>query len=292
MKRILKIVGIFLVTAVLLLGSALCCIAAEHGSITVTLEDKEKNQINGTTVHLCQIAELNSTGYYPTKIFEGSGMSISGIINSPDESTAKILLDYVTEKEIETLSVVSDNGRVLFDDLELGIWLVYCDDASAYVFNPYIVLLPYKVEGGLSYDVQSSPKLEENKPDEICIYVMKKWQDKDDVAQKRPDFVCVDLLDGETVVDTVELSNENGWTHTFEGFPKGGNYSVKEKAVTDYTTQYSGDVENGFVITNTFAGEKLPQTGQYWWPVAIMGIAGICFIFLAVIEFGAKKDEK
>ena len=292
MKRILKNVGIFLVTAVLLLGSVLPCIAAEHGSITLTLEDKEKNQINATTVHLCQIAELNSTGYYPTEKFEDSGISISGIINSPDESTAKTLLDYVMEKEIETLSAVSDNGRVLFDDLELGIWLVYCDDASAYVFNPYIVLLPYKVEGVLSYDIQSIPKLEENKPGEICIYVMKKWQDKDDAAQKRPDSVCVDLLDGETVVETVELSNANGWTHTFEGLAKGGSYSVQEKEVTDYTAQYSGDVENGFVITNTYAGEKLPQTGQYWWPIAIMGIAGICFILLAVIEFGAKKDEE
>jgi hypothetical protein len=291
-KQILRNIGIFLVATVLFWGSTLPCFAAGCGSVAVTLEDKEKNKITGATVHMCQIAELNRTDYYPTEAFEDSGISMSGIINSPDESTAKTLLDYVMEKEIETLSAVSDDGSVLFENLRLGIWLVYCDAASAYVFNPYIVFLPYKTEAGLSYDVESVPKLEENKPNQICIYVMKKWQDKDNAAKRRPDSVCVDLLEGEAIVDTVELSNANGWAHTFEGLAKDGSYSVQEKEVKDYTAQYSGDEENGFVITNTYVGGKLPQTGQYWWPIAIMGIAGICFILLAVIEFGAKKDEE
>ena len=69
-------------------------------------------------------------------------------------------------------------------------------------------------------------------------------------------------------------------------------YSVREKSVKDYKATYSGDVANGFAVTNSYVGEKLPQTGQYWWPIVIMAIAGFCFVLLGIYEIGVKKHDK
>ena len=293
MRTTLKRILIITLTVILLCCSAFPCFAAEEkGIISVTLEDKNKNKINDVTVYLCQVAELNNHGYYPTTAFESSGISISGFINSPDESSAKSVTDYIKSNQIEVLSSASKNGKATFSDLALGIWVVFCDEESKYTFNPYIVFLPYESGGKRYYEVSSSPKIKDNKPGEISIYVVKKWDDKNNAAKKRPDSVNIELLNGSEVVLAAKLSESNGWSHTFTGVSKDGNYSVREKTVANYKANYSGDMANGFVVTNTYNGEKLPQTGQYWWPIILIAIAGAGFIALGVYEVGVKKNAK
>ncbi len=293
MRTIFKRIFVFIFTVVLLCCTALTSFAAaKNGNINITLEDKSKNKINGVTVKLCQVAELNNSGYYPTSAFEGSGISVSGLINSPDESSAKSVTEYIKNNQIDVLSAVSDNGKTTFSNLDLGIWVVFCDEDSEYLFNPYIVFLPYESGGKLYYEVSSTPKIEDSKPNEISIYVIKKWNDNNNAAKKRPDSVKVELLNGLKVVSTAELSELNGWSHTFTGILNDGNYSVRENAVANYKSNYSGDATNGFVVTNTYNGEKLPQTGQYWWPIILIAVAGVGFIALGIYEVGAKKNVK
>lgn len=293
MRTTIKSLLMFILTATLILSLAITCFAAaENGKITVILEDKEKNPVTGTTVNICQIAELNSMGYYPAEAFENAGISISGIVNNPDEAVAKTIAEYIKKNNVSTTSLVSEYGKAIFSDLGLGIWFVFPDENSKYTFNPYIVFLPYESSGKLYYEVSSAPKVQDSKPDEISIYVLKKWDDKNNAAKKRPDFVTIELLNRNTVIETVELSESNGWAYTFSSLPKDGNYSVREKNIADYKVSYSGDIANGFIVTNTYAGEKLPQTGQYWWPIVIIAIAGIAFVLLGIYEIGVKKNGK
>ena len=293
MRTILKHIFISLLVILLITGSALPCFAAtETGQITVTLEDKEKNKIDGMRVYLCQIADLNNRAYHATTAFENSGISMSGIVTNPDETVAKTLLDYVKKNAVESLSKTSEAGKAPFSDLNLGIWLVYPEEDSRYAFNPYIVFLPYGANGKVYYEVFSAPKVEDRNLDEINIYVMKKWDDKNNAAKKRPDSIAVELLRNQAVVAAAQLNEENGWAYTFSKLPKDGDYSVREKAVSNYTVDYSGDAVNGFVVTNTYAGEKLPQTGQYWWPIGLIAIAGAGFVLLGIHEMGVKKNGK
>lgn len=293
MKTTLKRIFVLLLTAVLFGCAAIPCLAnTQNGKITVTLEDDQKNKISPLTVNICQIATLNNTGYYPTAAFENSGLSIAGVVNNPNETVTKTLVDYIKDNRIHTVSAVSANGTVSFDNLDLGIWVVFPEEDERYIFNPYIVFLPFESGGQLHYEITSAPKLEDHTPNAINIYVVKKWEDKNNASKKRPASITVELLNGSAVVDSVTLSESNGWSHTFPKLAKDGSYSVKEKAVPDYQASYSGDAVNGFVITNTYAGEKLPQTGQYWWPIILMSIAGTCFVLLGVYEIGVKKNGK
>ena len=268
------------------------CSAAESGKITVTLESNDKAPIDGVTVLLCQVAQLNSTGYTPTKPFENSGISLTRIAENPNEAAAKTIADFVAECRVDTLSAEVENGQATFSELDLGIWLVYCEKNENYTFNPFLVLLPSESEGKLYYEVSSAPKVQDGKPDEISVYVLKKWDDKNNAAKKRPESVTVELLNGDTVVSSVVLNEDNGWAHLFTDLKKDGTYSVREKDVTHYKADYSGDATNGFIITNTYMGDKLPQTGQYWWPIVIMAVAGVCFVLLGIYELGVKKHGK
>lgn len=293
MKITLKNLISFALTVIAVVCFAIPCAAApDSGSITVTVEDAEKKRIDGQCVNLCCVAELTSMGYYPTKAFEHSGISISAIINNPNEMAAKTIADYIKNYNVDTFSAVSEKGIAEFSDLSLGIYLVMTDDSGDYTFNPYIVFIPYESEGTLHYEVSSSPKIEDNSLNETNIYVVKKWDDGNNASNKRPDSVTVELLNGEDVIEEVKLSESNAWAYTFYGLSKDGNYSVREQNVDGYKATYSGDAVNGFIVINTYAGEKLPQTGQLWWPVSILSVAGIGLVILGAIEVGAKKNDK
>lgn len=47
------------------------------------------------------------------------------------------------------------------------------------------------------------------------------------------------------------------------------------------------------VIPNTNqTGDKLPQTGQLWWPILMLAIAGVAFVALGIMELRNRKNEK
>lgn len=293
MKIILKrLIAITLFGLLFVCSTLTATAAVENGKITVFLEDKEKNALNGMEIKACQIASIDNGKYCPTEAFENSGISVSGIVGNQNETSAKTIVDYIKKNNLAAKSEVSENGKAIFAELELGIWLVYSEGSETYAFNPYIVFLPYESGGKLYYELKSTPKIQEIGPNEINVYVMKKWDDKNNASKNRPESITVEILNGDNVVGSAELSEANGWSHTFLRLAKDGNYSVREKEVANYKASYSGDAINGFIVVNTYSGEKLPMTGQYWWPIVIIGVAGAGFILLGIYEVGVKKNGK
>lgn len=88
----------------------------------------------------------------------------------------------------------------------------------------------------------------------VEINVSKVWDDDDNRDGLRKDSVTFNLMNGEEVVDTIVLNEENEWKHTFT-VPKFDEtseiqYTVEEVAVDDYEGETTGDIEKGYVITN------------------------------------------
>ena len=97
------------------------------------------------------------------------------------------------------------------------------------------------------------------------VKVVKKWEN--DTESDRPAFIKVNLLNGETVIDTAELTAENGWTHTFTELPtQDGNgqgyvYEIQEVQVNGYETEItSSKNEDGFIFTIT--NTKTEEPGE------------------------------
>ena len=265
--------------------------AAETGSLTLLTRDGEGNAVD-LTVELCQIAVYKNR-YDFTAAFEASGISLKGLIEDPSPLNASSLLSYVQKQKIQGTAARSVGGSALFEDLEQGIYIVWCDEKQEYCFDPFILFLPQRISDELDYDVSAAPKLSPNTPDSRNIHVMKRWEDHGVSSVLRPRQINVTLLRGDTPVREAVLSKENGWSYTFTNLPQEGLYSVRESAVQNYSPHYGGSAKDGFVITNTFSGASLPQTGQLWWPVAVILIAGLCFIGLGIMQLrGTKNEEK
>lgn len=97
------------------------------------------------------------------------------------------------------------------------------------------------------------------KEDEILtkVEVQKKWDIK---GKSLPESIEVQLIaklkNKEYVIETRELTADEGWKTTFEELPtefngEPANYTVKELEVPGYTTKIDGNAEDGFIITNS-----------------------------------------
>ena len=95
--------------------------------------------------------------------------------------------------------------------------------------------------------------------DKVAVRVNKQWVDTTEQQDKRPASVTVVLMNGNTEVERQDLNEENAWEHTFTELPKYDelgnmiNYTIEEVTVNEfYTSSTSGDMNSGYVITNTF----------------------------------------
>lgn len=102
-----------------------------------------------------------------------------------------------------------------------------------------------------------------NKSQKTSITVTKVWSDGNDLDGIRPHKIIVHLLaDGKDTGKTLTLSEENGLTGSFTDLEvdKDGKeikYTVAEDPVEGYKTSIDGDMEKGYIITNS----HLPETG-------------------------------
>ncbi len=100
----------------------------------------------------------------------------------------------------------------------------------------------------------------------VAVSGAKTWDDNDNQDGFRPESITINLLADGKVIDTVTVTEAEGWSWNFENLPKYRDhgtlivYTVTENAVEDYTTEI-----NGFNVTNTHAPEKTSvQVTKAW----------------------------
>ena len=97
---------------------------------------------------------------------------------------------------------------------------------------------------------------------DVDIPVEKVWEGTDkQKAELMPDAITIKLKADGNVIDTVDLSEDNQWKHTFTGLPKYKvigevghkiTYTIEEVKVEGYTAGVTtGSVTDGFTVTNT-----------------------------------------
>lgn len=99
------------------------------------------------------------------------------------------------------------------------------------------------VSAGEKCDVQGA--------DSYPVNVTILWNDSNQ-TQYRPVQLTVNLLRDGEVVESVNLSDSNSWNSTFNTPIDCAKYQVKlVDDLKSYSVSYKGNVESGFVITNT-----------------------------------------
>ncbi len=172
----------------------------------------------------------------------------------PDSVTVTLLADGQSTGKTVTLS--EDNGwTASFDNLDkysIGKEIDYTveeEDVSGYTVS----ITGDATEG---YTITNSHTTETT-----SVSVTKVWSDNEDQDGIRPESVTITLLaDGQSTGKTVTLSEDNGWTASFDNLDKYSNgkeisYTVEEEDVSGYTVSITGDATEGYTITDCHTPE-------------------------------------
>ena len=236
-----------------------------NGEGQVTYSGK-KYQVTSTSGKVNQNSPIDAVALEITNKLVQEKVSVSGKKfwvdddnndgKRPSSITVRLLADGV---EVQNKTVTEDdNWEFTFTDLpkfkgSTEIVYTISEDAVA----DYSTSIS-------NYDIANT-----HAPEQIVIPVKKVWVDNNDAQSLRPASVHVKLFaDGEKV-DEVDLNSANSWQYIFTGLSRYRNgheiqYTVKEDAVTNYSTAYSGDMTSTITITNTIDGKvSIPVTKKW-----------------------------
>lgn len=166
-------------------------------------------------------------------------------------ATIKLLADGVDANKTLTFT---GNGKKKFENLpkknDQGADIAYTISEET--------LLGYeapKITGDAANGFTVTNKKVAPTPETVDISVNKKWVDAEESDKVE---VTVNLLaNGQATDKTVALNANNQWTGTFEGLAKNDEngdaitYTVTENDVKGFTSKVTGNVTDGFTITNT-----------------------------------------
>lgn len=105
------------------------------------------------------------------------------------------------------------------------------------------------------------------KSENIDIPIKKVWENP---RIPHPNKVKVNLKNGDTVIDSITLSESDGWEGAFSNLPQreaSGSviaYTVAEDPVEGYGSKVTGDAERGFTVTNTSTAKVSVPVEKKW----------------------------
>ncbi|MBQ9815665.1 MAG: Cna B-type domain-containing protein [Lachnospiraceae bacterium] len=193
--------------------------------------------------------EADAEGVYPYVVeYDLETKTITWTLNVPVENTNPVTLSYDL--------IIDEESESGFYDTNVSAVLDYVSTDG-------------KRDGTYTFEI---PKVSYVRL--IDIDVEKQWDDADDQDGKRPESITVNLMDGETVVQSAKITSESDWTYTFTKVPECKiedsemqfiAYTVEEEDVDGYVPETSGTKEDGFVIKNTHEPELIEITIEKVW---------------------------
>lgn len=280
------------------------------GEINILLADSDDKAVSGGTLTIYKVGDVSEDdGNYSFVLnddFAGSGESLENIGSA---SLAERLADYADENRItcETKTIGSD-GRVSFDNLELGLYLLvqYKAAYGYYKLNSFLVSVPQIEDDEYVYTVDASPKVEaedkptpppppgtetETEPDETEPETEPKETEPDtepeETEPKETEPKETEPEESETEPEETETEPEETETEPEEtelddigdlGFPELPADASEETELEDI-----GDL--GF--------PQLPATGQLKWPIPVLVVGGLTLFLIGwVLRFRKKGNNE
>jgi LPXTG-motif cell wall-anchored protein len=268
-------------------------------SLTV-VDQSGDTVISGTEFELYRVAAISERAEFTVEsAFADAGVSLSTDTDTESWSARAVTLEaYLVDKAAAGAAIApvatgttDADGKLTFNNLQTGLYLLVGKQTTIgeTIYTPVatLVTLPYLEEDDTwNYDpiIYVKNTSETVTPEPIDLTVIKVWKD-DGYTTNRPNEVTVTLFQDGKEYETVTLSAANNWRYTWKSLDAASRWQVSEKNVpTNYTVTV---VQNGtiFTVTNTYhaSGETppttdnptLPQTGQLWWPLPLLAIAGL-----------------
>lgn len=317
------IISVLTVISLLVASVGVCAVSGESYTLTVEFVTDE-SPIAGSEVRVYRA--LDSNGVLIGE-FAGCDVEIGDLYDSEelgrlaDTLYSFVLRDKITAELSEATNLF---GTASFNIPEEGVYLISGTpvnvDGVLYTPKPALVRIPYVSElGELVTDVVAEFKYDRRviTEDTVERSVIKVWDDDD--APLRPTEITVQLLRNGDIFETVTLTAQTDWQYSWTGLDPGFDWQIAEADVPEgYNVSITLD-DTTFIVTNTLdepppkvtttapatttSGKAtvtttaprettLPQTGQLWWPVPVIFIAGLLLFLAGIIICNTNDDEK
>lgn len=255
----------------------------KKGSISINL--KGENNIVGAEIQIIQIGKVNIINN--NLVFEYIDELNDCNYKLSDENIKNIEVCIQNKKLNVTTKITDSNGKVLFDNLNLGVYYIKQTNKikNFSQIDPILIMLPKEINNSFEYNIDASPKIEIL--DLTDIKIKKIWNT--DKKDKILNHVTIELYKDKEKIETVTLNEKNNWEIVIEGLPKSDSYSVKEiNLQKGYTVTYNLN-EYTFTVTNT---PSLVDTGQITYVYNIILFIGIMLIIVGIILKRREINEK
>lgn len=330
-RRYFNAVLCALSTVILLLTGVMFTAFAETVTGTLTLYCRtEEITLSGMNWNIYRVGSRTGSGFVLDGDFSNYQVDLSDLTSDSGRKTAaKTLENYAVLDGILPTSFgrTDDNGVKKFEGLVPGLYLISGNELvignTTYVPSTLLIEIS---STGQPVDIDAYPKIisrvEEN-PEEIDYSAKGFWRDEngEDIVDASP--IKIEIYRNNELFDTVILDENNNWTHNWKGSPD-DEWRIKEIDVPDNVTVIYDSNERQFVVVNTPKtekppvtttttvttsdettttttkaatttkkknDEKIPQTGQLWWPVPLLGLMGLILIAIGLRIRSMEKNE-
>ena len=158
------------------------------------------------------------------------------------------------------------------DKTDANTWVASFTNLPQYEAGKEITYSIDEVDVPAGYEASVTGQVVTNthNPDTVILSGTKVWDDNNNQSGKRADKVKVQILNGDKVVQEIEVSEATGWKFESKALPKYGNgteikYTVKEVAVKEYTSTVTTDKDGKYTVTNEYTPEKTSVKGKKIW---------------------------
>ena len=158
------------------------------------------------------------------------------------------------------------------DKTDANTWVASFTNLPQYEAGKEITYSIKEVDVPAGYEASVTGQVVTNthNPDTVILSGTKVWKDNNNQDGKRTTSVKVQILNGDKVVQEIEVSEKTGWKFESKALPKYENgklikYTVKEVVVKGYTSTITTEKEGKYTITNEYTPEKIAVSGQKTW---------------------------
>ena len=267
--------------------------AAQRGSLNV------KTEQDGMVIRIFRVAEKRDGGYVLNEEFQPSGADVK---NGASRDAALILAGFVKAHGIEAYRTGTGTGKhVIFRNLPAGEALYLVTGEPLTIGEKTYIPVPVLVEAGeAAVEVDMKCEIEEpeepTKPTEPSEPT-KPSSPTEPSGPTEPESPTNPTSPSRRYDD----SDDADWDPTPDKKPRTTTAANETVTITDAETQTETDVQETFsAVTGTTETEggseaatgRLPQTGQVWWPVGILGCVGAVLVLSGIVMRGRNKEEE
>lgn len=261
--------------------------------------------LENTSFYLHYLSEENADGVYhlpqryPHDLIDLNHTDTSEMHHIADTLTGYVIRDQI---QADQKGHTDDSGKLLFDDLDSGLYLLYADtlkkDDTSYQCQTMLVHVSEKSENmNDNMVLEVMPKFNKDIETDGVMdkSVVKVWDDEG-FKQLRPKSVEIQLICNDKIYDTITLSEENNWRHTWNNLSKKDEWHITEVVPEKYKVTIDDEKQVVNVI-NSYVGKNekenikdksIPRTGISYDAVRRWMILAITFAFMACIW---KRDK-